>query len=243
MLELVGSAKDVLDIGCGTGSGTDYLGSVLIAQGCKVSGVEKEATAAQHASKLYERVVVADPDVLDLEGEFGRESFDVVVFGDALEHLRDPLRVLRGARPLLRARGYIVVSRPSVTRESLVEFLAEGGYVLAELRRGRPIDTASDGGDGATHQYVMSAIPHDATAIEAQQALRVEELSGDCDRLKAEVARLSGKLREQLVVNQYLEQELKARGGSTREIEAVASVRQLARRALGTARAARDRSR
>lgn len=161
MLELIGSNKRVLDVGCDTG----YLGQVLIARGCTVVGVEVNEASAAEAAQHLERVVVADLETVDLAGEFGEGTFDVVVFGDVLEHLRDPLRVLRAARPLLGSGGYAVISTPNVahgdvrlgllqgkfnyskvgilddthlkfwTRDSLVQFLTDAGFTLMDLRR------------------------------------------------------------------------------------------------------------
>ncbi|HJQ43269.1 MAG TPA: methyltransferase domain-containing protein [Jatrophihabitantaceae bacterium] len=161
MLELVGSNKRVLDIGCDTG----YLGRAMIAMGNRVSGVEINPVSAEEAAKHLEKVVVADLETGDLVAEFGRDSFDVVVLGDVLEHLRDPVTVLRQARPLLAARGYVVISTPNIahgdvrlallggrfnytkvgllddthlrffTRDSLVEMLHDAGFVLTDLRR------------------------------------------------------------------------------------------------------------
>ncbi|HEY3738151.1 MAG TPA: class I SAM-dependent methyltransferase [Jatrophihabitans sp.] len=296
MLELVGSNKDVLDVGCDTG----YLGKVLIAHGCTVSGVEMNPEAAEQASKHLQRVLVSDLEFMDLESEFGRDSFDVVVFGDVLEHLRDPLSVLRDARSLLRPGGYVVISVPNIahgdvrlallsghfnyggvgllddthlrffTRENLIEFLGDAGFVLSELRRSKAplfgteigieesdfdpeiVEALREDVEANTYQFVLTAIPDDATAITTQQALRVDELATERDRLKTEVTRLVGKLREANSVNQRLEDEL--RGATERGLavhaqqtaaalghDASISVTDLARRAVRKARAARDR--
>jgi 2-polyprenyl-3-methyl-5-hydroxy-6-metoxy-1,4-benzoquinol methylase len=161
MVELVGSNKRVLDVGCSTG----YLARVLSALGNVVSGVEYDAPAAKEAEPSLARLVVGDLERLDLVTEFGEGSFDVVVFGDVLEHLRDPMPVLRQARPLLAPGGSVVVSVPNVahgdvrlallkgrfrytklglldeththffTRESLDCFLHDAGFVAVDVRR------------------------------------------------------------------------------------------------------------
>jgi 2-polyprenyl-3-methyl-5-hydroxy-6-metoxy-1,4-benzoquinol methylase len=163
MVELVGSNKRVLDVGCDTG----YLGEQLIALGNRVSGVEYNPVSAAAAADRLDRVVVADLETADLVAEFGPGSFDVVVYGDVLEHLRDPLPVLRQGRRLLAPGGSVVISTPNIahgdirlallsgrftytklgildethtrffTRDSLVTFLADAGLVLVDLRRTR----------------------------------------------------------------------------------------------------------
>lgn len=127
-LELAGHDKDVLDIGCASG----YLGRALIAQGCRVSGVEYDPVAGEAAREHLSRVVVGDVQELDLVAEFGEASFDVVVFGDVLEHLTDPEGVLRAALPLLRPGGAVIVSVPNVAHGSLRLALLQGRWTYTE---------------------------------------------------------------------------------------------------------------
>lgn len=123
MVELVGVDKRVLDVGCAGG----HLALVLAARGCTVSGVEYDAAAAEEARPVLEQLVVGDLEQLDLEAELGSARFDVLVFGDVLEHLRDPLPVLRRALPLLAPNGYVVISLPNIAH----------GAVRLSLLRGR----------------------------------------------------------------------------------------------------------
>lgn len=129
MIELVGYNKEVLDVGCATG----YLARALVARGCRVSGVELDAEAAEDARPVLERVVVGDLSALDLVAEFGAGTFDVLVFGDVLEHLTDPLTVLRRAVPLLRPGGSVVVSVPNITHAAVRLSLLKGEFEYREL--------------------------------------------------------------------------------------------------------------
>src|SRR5688572_21871280 len=104
MVELVGGSKRVLDVGCATG----YLAKALVERGCTVSGLEFDAQAAEEARSHLDRLVVGDLETMDLAEAFGDERFDVIVFGDVLEHLRDPLAALRKAEALLADRGSVV---------------------------------------------------------------------------------------------------------------------------------------
>ena len=161
MVELIGANKRVLDVGCATG----YLTRVLTALGDTVSGVEYDAAAAAEAEPDLAKLVVGDLETLDLVAEFGEAAFDVVVFGDVLEHLRDPMPVLRRARRLLAPGGSVVLSVPNVahgdvrlallagrfrytklglldethtrffTRENLDLFLRDAGFVAVDVRR------------------------------------------------------------------------------------------------------------
>src|SRR5215207_1882662 len=90
IVELVGHGKRVLDVGCAAGD----LAEVLTEHGCKVTGIEIDPEAARQAERRCERVIVGDVEDLDLSGNLDDESFDVIVLGDVLEHLKDPLRTL-----------------------------------------------------------------------------------------------------------------------------------------------------
>jgi 2-polyprenyl-3-methyl-5-hydroxy-6-metoxy-1,4-benzoquinol methylase len=157
LVDLVGDGKRVLDVGCSSG----YLARPLVERGCSVVGIERDPTAAAAARAVCEEVIVGDVEEIDLPFEPG--SFDVVVCGDLLEHLRDPLRFLRRVRPLLRTGGRLVLTTPNVanwtvrlrllagqwryaergildrthvhffTRTTLVETLRDAGYRVVEL--------------------------------------------------------------------------------------------------------------
>ena len=124
MVELVGGNKRVLDVGCATG----YLARALTERGCTVSGVEFDEEAAEEARPHLERLVVADIEKVDLAEAFGDERFEVIVFGDVLEHLRDPLPVLQSARKLLTDGGSVVASIPNVAHGSVRLALMAGRF-------------------------------------------------------------------------------------------------------------------
>lgn len=123
MVELVGTDKRVLDVGCASG----YLGEAMKQRGCTVAGIETDNEAAEAAKAVLDEVVVGDVGGIDLVARFGAGTFDVVVFGDVLEHVVDPVGVLRAVRPLLAPSGYVVVSIPNVAH----------GAVRLSLQRGQ----------------------------------------------------------------------------------------------------------
>ncbi len=108
MLALVGAGKKVLEVGCGRGSVSERLQK----NGCAVTAIEINPDSAESAGKFCERVIVGDIETLRLD--FKRGEFDVILFGDVLEHLRGPLAVLLKLKPFLGAGGRIVVSVPNV---------------------------------------------------------------------------------------------------------------------------------
>lgn len=128
-LRFVGSAKRVLEIGCASG----HVTRALVAQGNTVVGVEIDAEAAKTAAEHAERVVVGDLEDMDLDVELAGDRFDVVVLGDVLEHLRDPLAVLRSARRLLAPKGFIVTSLPNVAHVDVRLMLLSGRWDYRDL--------------------------------------------------------------------------------------------------------------
>jgi len=112
LIRLVGENKTVLDVGCAAG----HLGRVLQDEhGCRVWGIERDTQAAEVAAQNLHQVLVADLDTLDYETlEFPIDHFDVLLFADVLEHLRDPWGTLRGLRPYLRDEGCVLISLPNV---------------------------------------------------------------------------------------------------------------------------------
>lgn len=129
MVELIGGSKRVLDVGCATG----YLAQALVERGCTVSGVELNEAAAEGARAHLERLVLGDLETMDLAEAVGEDRFDVVVFGDVLEHLRDPLPVLRQAKALLAERGSVVASIPNIAHGSVRLALLAGRFDYQDL--------------------------------------------------------------------------------------------------------------
>jgi 2-polyprenyl-3-methyl-5-hydroxy-6-metoxy-1,4-benzoquinol methylase len=110
------TARRVLDVGCGAGA---LGGALRDERGIEVVGVELFADAAARAAERLDDVVVADLDTV-AELPYPHGHFDAMVFGDVLEHLRDPHRLLRALRPYLADDGVIVCSIPNVKHWSVV---------------------------------------------------------------------------------------------------------------------------
>jgi O-antigen biosynthesis protein len=129
MLELVGESKRVLDVGCASG----YLARLLSARGNRITGLDVNEEAARKAQEHCERVLVADLDTTALTDLLPGETFDVIVFGDVLEHLRNPWLVLDSARQLLAYQGYAVVSIPNIAHGAIRLALLKGRFDYSEF--------------------------------------------------------------------------------------------------------------
>ncbi len=102
-------AKEVLDVGCGSGGFGELLQRK---RGCRVTGVEPSAAAhAIAATKLHAAVLDSVESFLaSCEG-----VFDVICFNDVLEHLIDPWQQLRACHRILRpGQGIVVASVPNI---------------------------------------------------------------------------------------------------------------------------------
>jgi 2-polyprenyl-3-methyl-5-hydroxy-6-metoxy-1,4-benzoquinol methylase len=161
-LQLIGTNRRVLELGPAAG----HFTKVLVENGCRVVGVEVDPEAAERVRTWADRVVVGDlSDPAVIAEAIDDERFDVVVGGDVLEHLPDPLRVLRACRAALKPGGYVVLSLPNIahadvklqllagrfpyqdtglldrthlhffTLESIEEMVRDAGLLLIDVRR------------------------------------------------------------------------------------------------------------
>jgi 2-polyprenyl-3-methyl-5-hydroxy-6-metoxy-1,4-benzoquinol methylase len=98
---------EVLEIGTATG----YLSSEMVARGCAVTGIEQDPQMAELARPHCRELIVGDIETMELTS---LGQFDAIIFGDVLEHLRDPRGVLEKMSGLLKPGGKILISLPNV---------------------------------------------------------------------------------------------------------------------------------
>ena len=128
----IGRGRRVLDLGCRSGALTRHL-----LEGNEVVGLDVDAAALAKAAALGIQTVVAD---VEEPLPFPDASFDAVVAGELLEHLRFPDALVAEVRRLLRPGGVFVGSVPNAFRlQSRLRFL-----------RGRPPE------DDPTHLRLFS---------------------------------------------------------------------------------------
>ena len=128
MLCLIGENKRVIDFGCATG----YFARLLSNRGCEVVGVEVNPKAAKVASKYCDKVIVADLDFVSLN-DILVKKFDVAVFGDILEHLRNPWKILEETLNILEPQGYVVASIPNIAHGAIRLALLQGNFEYKQL--------------------------------------------------------------------------------------------------------------
>lgn len=99
----------ILDLGCGDGNVTQ-----LFLKKGEVVGVDISKEALKKAERRGIKTKLHDLNQLPLP--FGDKSFDVVILTDTLEHLLDPLEVLKETFRILNPGGRIIVTVPNFAR-------------------------------------------------------------------------------------------------------------------------------
>jgi 2-polyprenyl-3-methyl-5-hydroxy-6-metoxy-1,4-benzoquinol methylase len=149
------------------GVSSGYFAQAMIDAGLVVDGAELDEAAAARARSVCRAVWTGDLDRLDVAELRG--PYAALLFGDTLEHLADPVPVLRRLRSVLEPTGALVVSVPNVanwamrlqllagrfrytdrglldrthlrfyTERTLLEMLAEAGFRPVDVRGAVPV--------------------------------------------------------------------------------------------------------
>ena len=117
----------ILDVGCSEG----YLGGYLKNLGHTVLGVEMNPQSAHKASEVLDSVY--NGSISEYFNHHSDEKFDVILFGDVLEHIADPNEVLEVCHKHLNNNGFIIVSLPNVAHAAIRAMLLEGRWEYADL--------------------------------------------------------------------------------------------------------------
>jgi len=102
-----GRGRKLLDVGAADG----LLSRRLTEFGWRVTAIEGDPALAQAGARYCERMITLN---LDREIPVGEGPFDVIVYGDVLEHLVDPLRILVELDRSLAPGGFVVISVPNI---------------------------------------------------------------------------------------------------------------------------------
>lgn len=101
--------KKVLDVGCGDGAVSKFLKN----QGFDVVSLDISINALLKAKDIRQlnKCILADAEYLP----FKNESFDTIFWGDNIEHLFYPTRVLDEIYRVLKKEGEVVISFPNMS--------------------------------------------------------------------------------------------------------------------------------
>lgn len=165
----------VLDVGCGLG----FFSERLLHHGAEVVACDIGAgLVARTGERLGCQAVVAD--ALNLTGQFGRGSFDMVVSSECIEHTPDPDRAVSQMLEVVKPGGYVALSTPNLVWSPVVK--------SATLLRLRPFDGFENFSSWRGLRRLVAK--QDATIVTEQGLhlfpfqLRLNGLSRICDRLQ-----------------------------------------------------------
>lgn len=114
--------KSILEFGCGEG----VFGAALKErQSCRVIGIELDPRAAAIAAKRLDAVLTGDATAIVYKM---KESFDVIVGGDILEHLEEPWTFLADLRRVADPGATLILSLPNVANWAVVDDLLNGRF-------------------------------------------------------------------------------------------------------------------
>jgi len=165
----------ILEVGCSSG----YLGASLMAKGHHVTGVEPDPGSARVASGVLAQVWNGGLD--DYFAAHPDARFDVLIFGDVLEHMLDPVAELRRALAHLAPGGHVAISLPNVAHGSVRAMLLSGRFDYHErgildrthlrfFTRGSIAQLLADAGLALDCMFQVS-VPVDAVGTEYAMAL------------------------------------------------------------------------
>jgi len=158
------AGKSVLDVGCGGG----ILAESLAAAGARVVGIDL-ADASLQVARLHglESGVQVDYRCISAE-QLAREEpagYDVVTCMEMLEHVPDPVPIVRACATLAKPGGQVFFSTLNRNPKAFLHAIAGAEYLLKLLPKG-------------THHYDGFIKPSELAAWVRQAGLDVADLKG-----------------------------------------------------------------
>jgi 2-polyprenyl-3-methyl-5-hydroxy-6-metoxy-1,4-benzoquinol methylase len=99
-----------LDVGCGAGYTLKKLKELGKAN--EIVGIETNEQVTKGLSDTLDRLCIGDVETIELPRT--EKYLDYILFGDVLEHVINPWRVLHRYKSVLRDNGYIIASIPNI---------------------------------------------------------------------------------------------------------------------------------
>jgi len=100
----------ILDVGCGAGA--TLLKLKELGKASEIFGIEINEDIAGKLSPLLNGIIIGDIESIKLP--FNEKYFDYILFGDILEHLINPDKILNQYKELLKDDGFIIATIPNI---------------------------------------------------------------------------------------------------------------------------------
>lgn len=158
------TAKTVLDVGCGGG----ILSEGMASMGAHVTGIDLSDKALKVAKlHLLESGYHVDYRKITVESlaQEQPQHYDVVTCMEMLEHVPDPMSVIRSCAQLVKPNGWIFFSTINRNPKSYLFAIIGAEYILKLLPRG-------------THEYGKFIKPSELARMARNAGLANEQLIG-----------------------------------------------------------------
>ena len=129
LLSWIPQGSEVLEIGSASGSLTRAMSEL---KDCKVSVIEVDPENFRMARQSAVDGFCGDAEGKDWEEYFRGRTFDIILLSNVLEHLRDPLSLLRRSKKYLKTDGHILISIPNVAHNDIILNLLKDDFHYTE---------------------------------------------------------------------------------------------------------------
>lgn len=156
--------KAVLDIGCGGGILTESLSQ----SGAVATGIDLTESLIHAAKKHAENNnLKIDYQLISAESfsEKNKEKFDIITCMEMLEHVPDPLSIIKSCATLIKPNGLIFFSTINRNLKSFMSAIVGAEYILNILPKN-------------THHYDQFIKPSELTAWCESQKLILKNIRG-----------------------------------------------------------------
>lgn len=122
------SSSLVLDVGCNKGQ----IGKIIKDRtGCRVVGIDNSQKVLKRAKEVLDKVILADVESKNLI--LRNRQFDLIIFSNILEHLKNPIAVLKNFKRYLKPEGFFLIAVPNTAFWSIRLNLLLGRFDYQEV--------------------------------------------------------------------------------------------------------------
>ena len=111
LIKKIKNDSKILELGCGQSKGLRYLVSHNYIKQENAYGIDQSDVAIEFLKKKLPKANLEQGDIFSLK--FNDDTFDYVLMMEVIEHLEDPLKVLKEVERVLKPNGELIISFPN----------------------------------------------------------------------------------------------------------------------------------